>query len=392
MKIASIQATKVQYPRVPQRTRPRPGTPRNELNRQATPMARFGPPPGGRRRWQPRAAVRDVGCVVTAEDGTWGFGFTDFGRATAAIIDDYLAPTLVGQPVMATEKLYDMMIRVTAHFGSNSLTAYATAAVDLALWDLKGKLLGKPVYELLGGPTSDDLPLYSTGNDTEWQMELGFKNFKRFSPYGPTDGIEGINLLEADIAEARALVGPDAELMLDFWLGMDVETTVRAAERLRPYNLKWIEDPLLSESIDEYPRLRARLPWQTLATGEHWYTVHPFFHAAANGLVDILQPDITWCGGLTPLIKICHVAEAAGISVIPHGSGGSAYGQHACYGLAAIPMIECSGPVMTEPGVPLEEKDRLPGTPVPKHGHLKPSDGPGFGLVLKREWFPPFFS
>ena len=175
-------------------------------------------------------------------------------------------------------------------------------------------------------------------------------------------------------------------------LGLDVETTVRIAERLRPYNLKWIEDPLLSETLDEYARLRERLPWQTLATGEHWSTVYPFFHAAATGLVDILQPDIIWVGGLSAIVRICHIADGAGIAVIPHGGGGTAYGQHACYGLSAIPMIECSGPVMTEPGVPLEEKDRLPGTQVPKDGHLRPSDAPGFGLELEREWLPPFFS
>jgi L-rhamnonate dehydratase len=391
MKIVSVEATKVEYPKIEQRTKPRPGPSRTLLNAQPTPMARYSGT-GNRRRTRMSTGGRDVGCVVTAEDGTWGFGFTDHGRAVASIIEDQLAPTIMGEDPFATEKLYDMMYRACASFGSSSLTARATSAVDLALWDLKGKLLGRPVYELLGGPTSDDMPLYSTGNDTAWQVELGFKNFKRFSLYGPTHGIEGINRLEEDIAATRELVGPDAELMLDFWLGMDVETVVRAAERLRPYNLKWIEDPLLSETIDEYPRLRERLPWQTLATGEHWYTVYPFFHAAANGLVDIFQPDVLWVGGLTPLVKICHIAEAAGISVIPHGSGGTAFGQHACYGLTAIPMIECSGPVMTEAGVPLEEKDRFPGTPVPHDGHLNPSDAPGFGLELKREWFPSFFS
>ena len=179
--------------------------------------------------------------------------------------------------------------------------------------------------------------------------------------------------------------------MLDFWMGLDVETAVRTAERLRPYNLKWLEDAFLPDTLDEYERFRERVPWQTMATGEHWYGIYPFFHAAKEGLVDILQPDIIWCGGLTPLIKICHVAESAGMNVIPHGSGGTAYGQHACYGLTAVPMIECSGPVMTEPGVPLHEKDRLPGTVAPFEGKLKPSDEPGFGLNLKREWFPGFF-
>lgn len=392
MKIVSVEATRIEYPDpVARRTPPRPGASRARTNRQATPMYRYDPPPEGRRTWMP-AGERNVGCVVTAEDGTWGFGMTDHGRTTAAIIDDYLAPTVTAQDALATERLYDMMNRTCAAFGANSLTAYAISAVDLALWDLKGKLLERPVYSLLGGPVRDDLPLYATGNDTEWQMELGFKNFKRFTGYGPEDGIDGINRIEEQIAEARRLVGPDAELMLDTWLGLDVETTVRIAERLRPYDLKWIEDPLLSETLDEYPRLRERLPWQTLATGEHWYTVYPFFHAAATGLVDILQPDIIWVGGLSAIVRICHIADGAGIAVIPHGGGGTPYGQHACYGLSAVPMIECSGPVMTEPGVPLEEKDRLPGTQVPKDGHLHPSDAPGFGLELKREWLPPFFS
>lgn len=391
MKIIDIEAVKIQYPPVKPMTVPRPGPSRGDLNRQATPLRRYikdqsfkfhkDMPPGG----------RDVGCVVTLEDGTWGFGFTDHGRTTASIIDDYLAPALIGRDVFSTETLYDIMIRVCSGFGTNALVAYAIAAVDLALWDAKGNVLQKPVYSLLGGNTEILKPLYSTGNDTEWQVELGFKNFKRFSPYGPADGIEGVNLLEEEIAAARETVGPDAELMLDFWMGMDVETTVRTAERLRQYNLKWLEDPFLPDTIDEFPRLRQRVPWQNLATGEHWYGIYPFFHAAKEGLIDIFQPDIIWCGGLTPLIKICHIAEAAGITVIPHGSGGTAYGQHACYGLSAVPMIECSGPVMTEAGVPLAEKDRLPGTVAPFKGKLKPTDAPGFGLELKREWFPPFF-
>ena len=335
---------------------------------------------------------RNVGCVVTAEDGTWGFGMTDFGRPVAAFIEDAFAPRLIGENAFATEKLYDEMVRIAAPLSAQGVSSYATSAIDLALWDLKGKLFDRPVYELLGGPTNDDLPLYATTRHMDWAAELGFKNFKWPCACGPVDGAEGINRNEEDIARVRELIGPDADLMLDCWLGMDVEYTVRLAERLRPYNLRWLEDCVLSDTIDEWRRIRQRLPWQGLATGEHWYTIYPFFHAATEGLVDVLQPGILWCGGLTPLVKICHLAEAAGIAVVPHGGGGTAYGQHACYGLSAVQMIECSGPVMTEPGVPLEEKDRLPGTPVPSDGHLKPSDGPGFGLELRREWFPGFFA
>src|SRR5262245_18899414 len=118
---------------------------------------------------------------------------TDYGRATAAILDDFLAPVLVGQDGFATERLYDLVVRVTSAVGSNSIVARAIAAVDLALWDAKGKALGQPVYALLGGKVRGSLPLYATGNDVAWQMELGFRHFKRFSPWGPDDGIEGIN-------------------------------------------------------------------------------------------------------------------------------------------------------------------------------------------------------
>ena len=86
------------------------------------------------------------------------------------------------------------------------------------------------------------------------------------------------------------------------------------------------------------------------------------------------------------------IVDKAGIDVILHGGGGSAFGQHASYGLTGISMIECSGPVITPIGVPLEEKDRFPGTPVPRDGTIIQSDAPGFGLEMKKEWLPDFFS
>ena len=396
MKIVDIKATKVEYPRVKQKTPPREADPYEGKIASGSPMAQSL---GGRYfhkdKWVQGGQSgngRDVGCIVTCEDGSWGFGFSERGRITASIIEDYIAPNLIGRDIFESEKLYDMMNRIMAPVGANSFASRAISAVDLAIWDLKGKLLEKPVYEIMGGSVTESLPLYASSNNTEWLLELGFKNFKKFAAWGPRDAIGGINKIEDEIAEARELVGYDSELMLDCWLSMDVETVVRISEQLKSYRLKWIEDALLSESITQYEILRNRIPHQTIATGEHWYTVHPFFHAASKGLVDILQPDITWVGGLTAVIRIVHIAEAAGIDVILHGGGGSVFGQHASYGLTGIPMIECSGPVITAIGVPLHEKDRFPGTPVPDNGKLIPSDAPGFGFEIKREWFPDFFS
>jgi len=163
---------------------------------------------------------------------------------------------------------------------------------------------------------------------------------------------------------------------------------VRLTEELRPYKLKWMEEMLRSEDVDAHAQLRQRVPWQTLATGEHWYGTTPFQHAASRHLVDIFQPDINWVGGLTAITKICSIAEAAGISVIPHGGGNTPYGQHACYALPAIPWTECF--VATPPGVPPEEAVRLPGMAAPQNGRMVPSDRPGFGVQISEEHLAPF--
>jgi L-rhamnonate dehydratase len=351
----------------------------------ANPMTRYPRYAPYRPSWTP--TWPNFWCVAEAEDGTLGFAIGNHGKPVAAVIDDYLGPLLAGEDCMAIEKLYDMAVRACAPFGAAGLASYAVSAIDLALWDLKGKLLEKPVYELLGGPAHDDLFCYATGNDTDWHMELGFKGSKMACPYGVADGIDGIKKNVEHVASRRELVGDDVELMLDCWMAFDVEYCVRLAEELRPYKLKWMEETLRSEDLDAHAELRHRLPWQTLATGEHWYTTYAFQFAATHKLVDILQPDINWVGGMTAIVKIAAIAEAAGMAVIPHGGGNTPYGQHACYALPAIPWAECY--TSTPPGVPLEEDITIPGTPVAVNGRLTPSDGPGFGVELDPAQFAP---
>ncbi len=393
MKIKSIRAVSVSFPETGARARPsavqyktarRPSWVEN--GPVANPMTRYPRYAAYRPSWTP--SWRNLGCVVEAEDGTWGFAIANHGRAVAAIIDDHLGPKLEGESCLATEKCYDMMVRMGAPYGSTGLHAYAVSAIDLALWDLKGKLLQRPVYELLGGPARDELFCYSTGGDTDWYMELGFNATKLPCPYGPADGLDGLKKNVDMVASTREMVGDDVELMLDCWMAFDIEYAVRLAEELRPYKLKWMEEMLRSEEMDSHAQLRQRLPWQTLATGEHWYTSVPYQHAASRHLVDIFQPDINWVGGLTAITKICAIAEAAGISVIPHGGGNTPYGQHACYALAAIPWTECF--VATPPGVAPEEAARLPGIAAPKEGRMVPSDGHGFGVEISQEHISPF--
>ena len=127
----------------------------------------------------------DFLVVVTAEDGTQGIGPGRYGRPVAAVIRDYLGPRIVGEPALATERLYDMQVRLCTPFGATGLASYAVSGIDLALWDLKGKVLGKPVYELLGGPARDYVPCYATCGDVDWVKELGFTAVKVPCPCGP---------------------------------------------------------------------------------------------------------------------------------------------------------------------------------------------------------------
>lgn len=348
----------------------------------ASPMSRY--PQHRRRRssWRPRSAA--VACRVTAEDGTWGLGMTRYGAPVAAIINEHLAPVLAGEPCLATERLWDLMVRITSPYGAAGLASYAISAVDLALWDLKGKVLGRPVYELLGGPARDRQPCYATGNDTAWHLELGFAGTKLACPFGPDDGPGGIERTAELVARTRDLVGPRTDLMLDCWMAFDVDYAVRLAERLRPFSLRWLEDCLCPEDLDGHAALRQRVPWQGLATGEHWYLPWPFAFAASRRLADVLQPDIEWAGGVTACVKIAHLAEAAGIAVIPHAGMNSPYGQHFCMAMPNCPLGEYV--VVSAPGVPLGDTTLLPGMPQPSGGYLVPSDAPGFGLEIDERW------
>jgi len=294
---------------------------------------------------------------------------------------------------MATEKLWDMMRRSSSPYGTAGVASYAISALDNAIWDLKGKLLEKPVYELLGGPVKDDIFCYAsntmlrykTSDYMDWFLELGFKAVKVFLRHGPDEGLAGLNKNVEIVANTREQIGPDIELAVDSWMSSNIEYAVRVSEALKPYNIKWLEDYMLPEDMDSYSKLRQRVPGQILATGEHWYTIHPFADAAGRGLVDILQPDVQWVGGITASVRICHIAEAHGLTVIGHAGMNYPYGQHLAYSMPVIPWGERSEGV-SPPGVPLEEMVSLPGTPVIKNGRVKPSDAPGFGIEVSLDW------
>ena len=387
MKIKSIKALRMNMPppKVQPKARRESWSAAAEV---ANPMSGYPHLKRHRGLWVDAGWER-VYAKVTLEDGTWGLGATNHGRPVAAVIEDHLAPLLEGQDGFAIERLSDMMFRLTKPYGSTGLASYAISAVDLALWDAKAKALKQPVYRLLGGQ-NEKIYCYSTGNDIDWYQELGFTAHKLACPYGPADGLDGLRKNVEFVAKARQAVGDDCEMMLDCWMSFDVDYALRLAEALRPYKLKWIEECLIPEDLDAHAELRRRLPWQTLATGEHWYTQAPFQYALKHNLVDILQPDIEWVGGLTVCVKIAHAAEAAGKEVILHAGGRTPYGQHFSVAMPKVSWLEYF--IGAAPGIPLKDSTWLPGMPCAVDGWLEIADEPGFGLPVNESWLEPFFS
>ena len=383
MKIKSVRAVTVNIPRTP------PKTPARRPNwnthaRRALPINKYPEFPRMHGAMPGANTSEEIWVQVVAEDGTYGLGQCSFGELTAALVDYHFAPLLVGRDCFATEFLNDLMWRSTQRFGAGGLATVAQSGIDLALWDLKGKLLEQPVYRLLGGPCRNKVDIYVTSDDLDWSMELGFHAFKVSNPVHYEEGIDGLNILDEHIGKARDMVGYDVELMYNPVMSFNVEFTVRVAERLRKYGLRWLEEPLIPTDLEGHIELRKAINWVPLATGEDHHGRHAFRQLIEHRAIDIAQPDLKWCGGLTEAVKIYTIAEAAGIATIPHAGVGTPWGQHFAMAMPESPMAEFW--MGSDPGVPLEEVCPIPGMPMPKDGYVVPSDAPGFGMEIKDEW------
>jgi L-rhamnonate dehydratase len=331
----------------------------------------------------------DVWVRIRGENGLFGFGATQFGGPVATLIRDHLAPNLIGEDLLATERLTDIMFLLTKPYGSAGIASCATSAIDLALWDLKGRTMEQPVYQLLGGEPRE-IPCYASSNDVDWVIELGFDAVKISLGYGAEAGSEGLDRNEEFIAKCRDTIGDQRELYVDCWMSLDVEYSLRLAERLRQYRLGWLEECLLPEDLEGHIALRKQLPWLTITGGEHWYSHFMFQWAAKQKVVDILQPDIQWCGGLSTLREIGTICEASGIELLPHLAGNTCFGLHASVGIPTIQRAEYL--IATAPGVPLEEGPQFPGKVLPSAGRISASDAHGFGIEIQDQYLTPYLN
>ena len=328
---------------------------------------------------------------IQCDDGTVGIGNAALApHATKATIDNYLKPLLIGADPLDSEYLWQSMYRRTLPFGRKGIGMIAISAIDLAVWDAKGKILNQPVFKLIGGRTKTKIPLYASRlysqpldmlyDEAKSYADQGFKAVKLRFGWGPKDGLAGISKNIDLIKTAREAIGPDVDLMADAYMGWNVEYAKRMLRLLEPYNLRWLEEPLIADDLAGYGELKA-LNKVAISGGEHEYTLYGFRQALDMGAFDIAQFDVSRVGGISAAIKITALCEAHDVAVIPHA--GQMHNYHITMSSFGAPICEYF------PKVPVEVGNELfwyifEGEPEAKNGFVDlDNDQPGFGLTLK---------
>jgi L-rhamnonate dehydratase len=356
----------------------------NWLNsRMATPMSGYPEYRDSNLTWG-RNVIGSFVVEVESRSGEVGVGVSTGGVPCCWIVENHMAPLVEGRKCDEIAKVWDILWKATLYYGRKGLAVNALSALDLALWDLTGKLRGEPVYAMLSRNSRKDLPLYATTPRPDLAEQMGFIGGKLPLKFGPADGDAGLakNLQLAE--EMRAKTGKDFFLAYDAWMALDVEYSLKLSRGLADRGFWFLEDFLIPDDYWGFSDVRREAPPGFLiATGEHESTVYGFRMLIDLKCCDIIQPDVSWCGGLTELVRIADYAEAANILLVPHAS--SVFGYHFMMSRPKLPfgefvvvsddadkVVPMYGPLFTN-------------EPLPERGKITLSERPGFGVDLNRD-------
>jgi L-rhamnonate dehydratase len=307
---------------------------------------------------------------VRTDSGLTGYGLGGGGGAAVYLIEKHLSAVIDGSYPAPVEQVWDTMFNASSFYGRRGVPIMAISGIDLALWDIAGKAAGKPVSELLSASPKKSCPAYYTGFKIDWAMEQGFTGFKLPVSDVPMTAPDAMKTIETRVAKVRMKIGPKALLMIDALCNWNVPFTLEMARRLMPYKLDWIEEPLPPDDYEGYARLCRELRGTRISSGEHEYTQFGFRELVGHKAVQVLQPDISWSGGLTALRRI---AMESKLPMAPH-RGGSKYGLQFVAATPSCFLAESFG--YGESGGPLMEAM----TPKLVKGELAVSGKPGFGV------------
>ena len=310
-----------------------------------------------------------------------GLGWTYAPAAAARLVDDLLAPMVIGLSALDVGGSWRAMVRSVRNAGNPGLVRMAISAVDTALWDLKARLLDLPLHRLFGA-VRDDVAVYGSGGFTTdpetllrdqlrgW-VDQGILRVK--IKIGESWGTNVRRDLER-VAVARQTIGPDVELFVDANGGYDAQQAVRVARRLDELGVVWFEEPVSSDNHVGLRRIRQSID-PDVAAGEYGDSLGYFAHLLAADTVDCAQVDVTRCGGYTEWLRIAALAAAYGLDVSGH-----------CAPTLSAPVAMAT-PNMRhlewfEDHVRVEGRF-LDGFPDPGGGSITPEESPGHGLALR---------
>ena len=337
-------------------------------------------------------------CEVETDEGAIGIGNAALApQLVKKTIDTYLAPLVVGEDPFDFSYIWEKMYRRTHAWGRRGLGMVAISAVDIALWDILGKLTNKPVFKLLGGRTKEKIPVYASKlysqpiknlqQEAESYKKQGFTMFKMRFGWGPKDGSAGMKKNIELVEAVREVIGYDTDLMLECYMGWNLDYSKRMIPKLVKYNPRWLEEPVIADDVNGYKELN-NMNAIPISGGEHEFNLFGFKQLLDLNALSYIQYDNNRVGGFTIAQKINALAEAYQVPVIPHA--GQMHNYHLTMSNFNCPIAEYFPVNDVEVGNELFYYI-FKGDPSPKDGYINLDDNtPGLGLSLTEEYKKDF--